>query len=122
MVAAVAAGMMVLGSAGSASANIAWCLEDPPLLVQTPSGANLTVNVAVSVLQGEAKYIKTVLTDAVTAPDASGGTLVTVNVTVPATITVARVNAGVRKYKVSTDTVTVAGGTSTTLYLVVPTT
>ena len=118
---AAAVGLLV-GGAASASANIAWCVEDPPVQVQTPTGGNLTVNVGVAVPQGQAKYINSVAIDAVTEPDAaSGGTLITVTVTVPSNVSVANVTASVKKYKVSTSA-TVPSGASTTLYLVVPTT
>lgn len=120
MAGVVTAGAMLVGGAVSASANIAWCVGDPPVQVQTPTGTNLTVNVGVAVPQGQAKYIKAVVIGAVTAPDASGGTLITVHVTVPSTVSVANVTATVKKYKVSTSA-TVPGGGSTTLYLVVPT-
>jgi hypothetical protein len=115
----VAAGAMVVGGAASAAANIAWCMEDPPVQVQTATGANLTVNVGVAVPQGQAKYINDVVIVATTQPDTNGGTLVTVNVTVPSTVSVANVTAGVKKYKVSSST-TVASGGSATLLLDVP--
>ena len=121
VVGVVAAVGLLVGGAGSASANIAWCLSDPPVQVSTPTGTNLTVNVGVAVPQGQAKYINSVVVDAVTQADVSGGTLITVNVSVPSSISVANVSAGVKKYKISTST-TVPGGSSTTLYLVVPTT
>src|SRR5690242_17530659 len=101
VVGVVAAGGMVFAGAIGASANIAWCLEDPPVQVQTASGSNLTVNTAVSVPQYQAKYIKDVAIDAVTQPDGSGGTLITVHVTVPSSVSVANVTATVKKYKVS---------------------
>lgn len=115
-----AAGAMLVGGAASGSANIAWCIEDPPVQVQTATGSNLTVNVAVAVPQGQARYIGSVAIAAVTEPDVSGGTLIAVSVTVPSTVSVANVTATVKKYKVST-TATVPGGSSATLYLVVPT-
>jgi hypothetical protein len=117
----VAAGAMVVGGAASGSANIAWCLEDPPVLVQTPGGSNLTVNTSVSVAQAEARYLGGVNVDATTVPDGSGGTLITVNVSVPSTVTSAKVVATVKKYKVYSASATVPGGGSTTLYLDVPT-
>ena len=115
-----AAGAMLMASALSASANIAWCIDDPPVQVQTPAGANLTVHTSVSVPSNEAKYIKGVAVVATTASDGAGGTMVTVFVTVPATIHVAKVAASVQKYKVYSASVTVAGGGSGTLVLDVP--
>ncbi len=115
----VAAAAMVVGGAVVASANVIWCLEDPPVQVQTPTGTNLTVNVSVAVPQYQAKYINDVLVTTLTAPDGAGGTLITVNVTVPATISTANVGITVKKYKI-TDSATVPGGGTTTLHLDVP--
>ena len=120
VVGVLAAGVMLVAGAGSASANIAWCFEDPPVQVQTPAGTSLTVNVSVSVAQGEARFMKSVAVDAVTAPAAGGGTLITVNVSVPTTVTAANVTASVKKFKLSTPAATVPGGGAATLYLVVP--
>lgn len=121
LIGVAAAGTMVVGSAMGASANISWCLGDPPVQVQTDAGTNLTVNTMVGVPQGQAKYINDVVIDAVTAPDGVGGTMVTVHVTVPSTVTVARVSATVKKFKI-TDSATVPGGGSATLHLDLPTT
>ncbi|TMD97198.1 MAG: hypothetical protein E6I72_07100 [Chloroflexi bacterium] len=115
------AGAMAVGGAGPASANLAWCWGDPPVQVQTPTGSNLTVNVMVAVPQFQAKYINDVDVQAITAPDGSGGTLITVDVAVPSTISTANVSVTVKKYK-ATASATVPGGGSTTLYLDVPTT
>ena len=115
----MAAGTLLVGGAVSASANLMWCMDDPPVQVQTASGTNLTVNVVVSVPQYQAKYIGNVTTQTFTAPDGAGGTLITLNVTVPSTITTAIVTVKVNKFKVN-DTATVPGGTTTTLHLDVP--
>ena len=115
----LAAGAMVVGGAVVASANVIWCLEDPPVQVQTPTGTNLTVNVTVAVPQYQAKYINDVVVTTLTAPDGSGGTMITVQVTVPATISTANVGVTVKKYKVI-DSATVPGGGTTTLHLDVP--
>jgi hypothetical protein len=120
VVGVVAAVGMVVGSAGSASANIVWCSGDPPVRVDSPTGSNLTVGVTVVVPQGQAKYISGVVATAVTEP-APSGTLITVDVAVPQTIEVARVTVTVKKYKVS-DYAQVPGGGSATLHLVVPAT
>ncbi len=116
------AGAMVVGGAGSASANLVWCVSDPPVQVQTPDGANLMVNVLVTVPQHQAKYVVDVATHWITEPDQSGGTLIRLDVAVPRTISVARIVASVNRYKVGTASATVPGGEATTLYLVVPTT
>src|SRR5438105_15764134 len=121
VVGVVAAGAMVIGGAGSASANVVWCMSDPPVQVQTPSGSNLTVGVGVSVPQYQAKYISSVDVQALTAPAVNGGTLITIFVAVPPSITAAHITASVKRYKVSTSA-TVPGGGFTILYLSVPTT
>ena len=113
------AGVMLVAGAVTASANIAWCVDDPPVQVQTPTGTNLVVNTSVSVVSKEARYLNGVDVVAVTAPDGAGGTLITVTVTVPATIGTAHVTASVNKFKVRASA-TVAGGDSTTLVLDVP--
>lgn len=115
----MAAGAMVVGGAVAASANIVWCLDDPPVQVQTPAGTNLTVNVTVAVPQHEAKYITGVTVQTLTAPDGAGGTLITLNVAVPATISTARISVSVNKFKV-TNAAVVPGGAATTLQLDVP--
>src|SRR5712691_7826271 len=115
----LAAAAMVVGGAAVASANVIWCLEDPPVQVQTATGTNLTVNVSVAVPQYQAKYINDVVVTTRTAPDGAGGTLITVDVTVPATISTANVGVTVKKYKV-TASATVPGGGTTTLHLDVP--
>src|SRR5436309_14636378 len=102
VVGVLAAGVMLVAGAGSASANIAWCFEDPPVQVQTPAGTSLTVNVSVSVAQGEARFMKSVAVDAVTAPAAARGTLITVNVSVPTTVTTANVTPSVKTIKLKT--------------------
>jgi len=116
------AGAMFLAGAASASANISWCVEDPPVQVQTPSGANLVVHTSVSVPNNQAKFVSAVSVDAVTAPDGTGGTLITVYVSVPSKIDAARVTASVQKYKVYSASTTVAGGSSATIVLDVPAT
>ena len=114
-----AAGALVVGGAGSASANILWCMDDPPVQVQTPSGANLTVNVTVAVPQHYAKYINNVTVHTATASDGAGGTLITLDVAVPATIPQAKISVSVNKFKV-TDSAAAPGGATTTLQLDVP--
>ena len=120
VVGAVMAGAMAIGGASSASANLLWCMDDPPVQVQTATGTNLTVHVTVSVPQADAKYVSSVTTQATTTPDGLGGTMIAVQVTVPSRISAAKLVVGVSKYK-NTTSATVAGGTSTTLYLDVPT-
>jgi hypothetical protein len=121
VVGVVAAVGLLVADAASASANIEWCLADPPMQLETAGGTNLTVNVSVAVPQGQVQYINDVKVDAVTQAYPGGGTLITIDVTVPSTVSVANVTVTVKKYKVSTSA-SVPSGSTTTLYLVVPTT
>lgn len=115
----VAAGGMVLGFAGPASANIAWCMEDPPVQVATATGSNLTVNTMVSVARTEVHSLRAVQTTTANAPDGRGGTLITVQVALPAGISTATVTSSVNRYQV-TASATGHGGSTVTLYLDVP--
>ena len=114
------AGVLTVGGAASASANIAWCLSDPPAQVQTGAGTTLSVNTSVSVARPEVKYLRAVHNDAATSPDGAGGTLVTVHVYLPTGITSARIVSSVNRYAVSATAIG-QGGTVVTLYLDVPT-
>jgi hypothetical protein len=74
---------MLLAAQVSASANVAWCVSDPPILVVTPGGNNLTVNNQVY-LPPYAIHLKNSVSDtAVASRDSTGGTLITVFVYVP---------------------------------------
>lgn len=113
----LACALMVAGQ-GVASANMAWCLSDPPIQVVTPGGHYLMVNNLVY-LPPSALHLKNqIYDDAVVAPDGKGGTLITVHVHVPASVN-AHVVSSENRYQVSTQ----RDGVSTiTLYLDVPTT
>ena len=113
----LACALMVAGQ-GVASANMAWCLSDPPIQVVTPGGHYLMVNNLVY-LPPSALHLKNqIYDDAVVAPDGRGGTLITVHVHVPASVN-AHVVSSENRYQVSTQ----RDGVSTiTLYLDVPTT
>jgi len=115
----VAAVAMVVGGAGSASANIAWCTTDPPARAVTQDGANLSVNTYVMVLRPEVRYLNDVSSDATTSPDGNGGALITVHVHLPAGISAARVTSSVNRFQVSASAVA-SGGSDVTLYLDVP--
>lgn len=110
-----AAGAMVLLGAVGASANLVWCLSDPPTQVVTPGGQNVTVNSVVYLPAGSNSLKNDVSESAVTAPDGRGGTLITLYVHVPAT---AHVVASVRSAHISTSA---DGGPNLTLYLDIPT-
>lgn len=109
-------GALLAASGGAVSANMVWCLEDPPIQVVTPGGHNLTVNNMVY-LPPYAVHLKgTITDDASAAPDGRGGTLITVHVHVPAP---AHVVSSEYRYQVSSQK---DGSTVVTLYLDVPTT
>jgi hypothetical protein len=115
----LAAGGMFVAGQVVASANVAWCIWDPPAQVETAGGVNLTVNTQVSVPQSQIHYLSHVTETTATSPDATG-TLVTVNVTLPAGITSALVTSSVNRYTVSASAIG-QGGETVTLYLDVPT-
>jgi hypothetical protein len=113
----LACGLMVAGQ-GVASANMAWCLSDPPIQVLSPGGHYLVVNNLVY-LPPSALHLKNqIYDDAAAAPDGKGGTLITVHVHVPASVN-AHVVSSENRYQVTTQR---DGATVITLYLDVPTT
>ncbi len=84
VVGAALAGAMLFAGGGGTSANMAWCVTDPPIQVVTPGGHILVVNNQVY-LPPYAKHLKNQITDDAKAePDGNGGTLITVYVHVPA--------------------------------------
>lgn len=116
------AGAMLFAGQVAASANIAWCMDDPPIQVQTAGGTNVTVNTKVYVPQSESGYLSSMTESATTAPDGAGGTLITVSVNLPAGITTARVVASVNRTKLSASaSATGTGGQTLILHLDVPT-
>src|SRR5690348_14142620 len=92
------AGAMLMATSAGASANFAFCMDDPPIQVVTPGGHNLTVNNRVYLPAGSQQLMDEVTGSATTRPDGKGGTLVTVTVFVPAP---AHVVASVYRYRVS---------------------
>ena len=117
--ASLLAGGLSIVAGGPASANLVWCIADPPISVQTASGGNLTVNTTVYLDKASVNLKNDVQESATTAPDGHGGTLITVQVQLPQSVTSARVVASVNKYKVSTSG-TGTGGDVITLYLDAP--
>jgi hypothetical protein len=114
VVGVLVAGAMLLAAQVSASANVAWCLSDPPVQVLSPGGNYLMVNTQVY-LPPYATHLKSEIYDsAVATPDSNGGTLITVYVFVPAP---AHVVASVNRWQASATT---AGSGTVTLYLDVP--
>ena len=108
------AAAMLLTAQVPASANVAWCVSDPPIQVVTPGGHNLTVNNQVY-LPPYAMHLKSTIHDtALATRNPSGGTLVTVNVFVP---TRAHVVSSENRWQVSDAR---DGSSVVTLYLHVP--
>ncbi len=111
---ALLGGAMLFAGGGGASANMAWCVTDPPIQVVTPGGHNLMVNNQVY-LPPNAMHLKNLITDDATAqPDGRGGTLITVYVHVPANSHVVSTD---NRYRVSAQR---DGTELITLYLDVP--
>jgi hypothetical protein len=119
---ALAAGLLVLGGQGVASANVMWCMSDPPIQVVTPGGHNLSVNNMVY-LSPIDRHIASQITDAATAvSDGRGGTLITVHMYIPSSAHGANVVSSNFRYEVTDTGGTRNGGVTLTLTLDVPTT
>jgi hypothetical protein len=108
-------GTLLVGS-GTASANVAWCIFDPPARVVTPGGMHLTVNNTVWLPISAADQKDQVWDEASARPDGTGGTLITVTVHLPTGVH-AHVVSTVRRFGVASQA---EGQTSVVLYLDVP--
>ena len=118
---ALAAGLLVLGGQGAASANVMWCLSDPPIQVVTPGGHYLSVNNMVY-LSPIDRHIASQITDGATAAaDGRGGTLITVHMYIPSGAHGASVVSSNFRYEVTDMGGTRKGGVTLTLTLDVPT-
>ena len=114
LVGALLGGAMLFAGGGGASANMSWCVFDPPIQVVTPGGHNLIVNNQVY-LPPYAMHQKDLITDDAKAePDGRGGTLITVYVHVPAR---SHVVSSENRYRVTSQQ---DGSSLITLYLDVP--
>ena len=116
----LAAGLLVLGGQEAASANIAWCMSDPPIQVVTPGGHYLAVNNMVYLSPVDRHIASLITAGATTAPDGKGGTLITVHVSIPAGAHGANVVSANYRYQVTDTDGTSNGGTTLTLKLDVP--
>jgi hypothetical protein len=121
VVGALTLGLLVLGGQGAASANVMWCLSDPPIQVITPGGHNLSVNNMIYMSPVDRHIAHLITDDATTAPDGRGGTLITVHVHIPAGAHGASVESNNYRYKVTRSGGTSSGGVVLTLNLDVPT-
>jgi hypothetical protein len=104
---------------GEASANLAWCVSDPPIQVVTPAGHIVTVNNMIYIAQSESRFANRITDSATAASDPAGGTLVTVLVNLPQGISQARIASSIYRYQVSSQAVG-TGGTRAILYLKIP--
>jgi hypothetical protein len=118
---ALAAGLLVLGGQGAASANVMWCLSDPPIQVVTPGGHNLSVNNMIYLSPADRHIAKQITAGASAAADGKGGSLITVHVYVPYGVHGASVRSSNYRYRVTQSGGTPNGGTVLTLTLDVPT-
>jgi len=117
---ALAAGLLVLGGQGAASANVMWCLSDPPIQVVTPGGHHLSVNNMVFLSPIDRPIAKQVTAGASAAADGNGGSLITVHVYIPSGAHGASVVSSIHRYRVTESAATPDGGTVLTLTLDVP--
>jgi hypothetical protein len=121
VVGALAAGLLVVGGQGAASANVMWCVTDPPIQVVTPGGHNLSVNNMVYLSPVDRHIARLIKGDASAAPDGKGGTMITVHVYIPQNAHGASVVSANYRYRVTDTGGTRGGGTVLTLLLDVPT-
>ena len=111
--------VLLIAAAGTASANVEWCVSDPPIQVVTPSGYILLVNNMIYIDQSEARLGIAITDSATVTPNGPGQTLVTVHVNLPRGITEASVVSSVYRYQ-SRSQADGTGGAVVTLYLDVP--
>jgi hypothetical protein len=116
---ALAAGLLVLGGQGAASANVMWCLSDPPIQVVTPGGHNLSVNNMIYLSPVDRHIASQITAGASTGADGKGGTLITVHVNIPSGAHGASVVSSNYRYRVTKSGAT-PGGSVLTLTLDVP--
>jgi len=121
VVGALTAGLLVLGGQGAASANVMWCLSDPPIQVVTPGGTYLSVNNMIYLSPVDRHIASQISDSASTAPDGKGGTLITVHVYIPSNADGANVVSSNFRYQVQDSGGTRHGGVTLTLTLDVPT-
>ena len=119
-VGALAAGLLLLGGQVAASANVVWCTFDPPVHVVTAGGSHLTVNNMITMSVADKDIAKLVTGDATAVPDGSGGTLITVHVSIPQGAHGAYVVSTNHRYNVTASASAPGGGVVLTLELDVP--
>jgi hypothetical protein len=117
---AVAAGLLVAGGQGAASANVVWCAGDPPIHVVTPGGNNLEVNNVIYLPVEDRHLAKQIVDGATAVPDGHGGTFITVHVSIPQGAHGATVVSINHRFNVSDTKDTPGGGVVLTLMLDLP--
>ncbi len=121
MPAAMVAVALSLAADATASANVMWCLSDPPTSVVSPGGHVLTVNNTIYLPPNQQHLASNFSAYATAVSDGHGGTLVTDYVEVPSGVSSAYVVSSVNRFQVSAHG-TGQGGTVVTMYLDVPVT
>lgn len=101
VVGGVVAALVTVLAPATASANVVWCLDDPPQQVTTAGGTNLVVGTKLYAPAAERHALSSVTEKTVTASDGAGGTLVTEYVTVPASISQLMVVSTVQRFSVT---------------------
>src|SRR5579864_4952316 len=119
VVGTLAAGLMLVAGAAPASANVAWCVSDPPIELVTPGVHNIAVNNTVYLPPMYLHLMSQVSEGASARSDGHGGTLVTVNVRIPSGISQAHIVSSENRFQVSSQA-GAEGGLVVTLYLDVP--
>ena len=120
VVGALTVGLLAVSGPSPASANLMWCVSDPPIPVVTPGGHNLMVNNMIYLSPADKHKAKLITGEAGVAPNGRGGTLITVNLSIPATIHGAHIVSSNYRYRVS-NAADGSGGRVVTLTLDVPT-
>jgi len=118
---ALAAGLLVMGGQEAASANVVWCLSDPPIQVETPGGHSLSVNNMIYLSPVDRHIARQITAGASAAADGKGGSLITVHVYIPSGAHGAAVVSNNYRYRVTKSASAANGGTVLTLTLDVPT-
>lgn len=87
ILAAAGCGAMLAAAPIAASANLIWCVDDPPIHVVTPGGHALEINNMVYMTRESGERgnddARRITGSAEAAPDGHGGTLITVRVYLP---------------------------------------
>ena len=111
--------LLTMAAQMPASANVAWCVYDPPVQVVTPGGHNLVVNNFIYLSPAYKHLASHITADGYALPNGPGGTLITVHIHVPQAVGALHVVASNNRYRVRVEGGG-TGGTVVTLNLDVP--